>query len=231
MQEGQRGRGSGRHEALEDILAGLGNGSGENPMFADEEADAGRGSGSKGLGGLSRLQAALAKHPEKCALLADQRAWRMLGSDVSNTPWSMALYGQHHVKFGKLESHQRMWDMLAAFHALARQQEWAQLGMRITQCLKAVEQSVQHGGSWRVAWLHTGLPDSRGNVMGNTGLAHPSELALAVQVLKDQKALEDALKRAGQGGTGNEGLPGPDSRKTAKGKGKEKASPGPAESA
>eukprot|EP00971_Amphidinium_carterae_P338978 6476555-Amphidinium_carterae.3 len=220
LQEGARGRGAGRHEALEDILAGLGNGSGESPLLAEDDADAGRASGSKGLGGLSRLQAALTKHPEKTSLLADQRGWRMLGSDVSNTPWSMALDG--HIKFGKLESHQSMWDMLSAFHALARQQEWAQLGMRITQCLKAVEQSVQHGGSWRVAWLHSGLPDSRGNVMGNTGLAHPSELALAVQVLKDQTALENALKRTGQGGAGSEGLPGPEPRKTNKGKGKDK---------
>eukprot|EP00971_Amphidinium_carterae_P030467 599423-Amphidinium_carterae.1 len=85
-------------------------------------------------------------------------------------------------------------------HALARQGEWAQLGMRITQCLKATEQSVQHGGSWKVAWLHTGIADTRGNVLGNTGLAHPAELALAVQVLRDQKVLEDSLKKAGAGG-------------------------------
>eukprot|EP00971_Amphidinium_carterae_P051839 1020669-Amphidinium_carterae.1 len=93
----------------------------------------------------------------------------------------MQQYAQQHLKFGKLETHQRMWDMLSSFHALARQKDWSQLDMRITQCLKAVEQSVQHGGSWRIAWLHTGLFDSKGNVLGNTGLAHPSELALAVQ--------------------------------------------------
>eukprot|EP00971_Amphidinium_carterae_P309942 6159247-Amphidinium_carterae.5 len=231
LQDGQKGRGATRHDALEDILAGLGSGSGETSLLGEDDAEGGRSSGSKGLGGMTRLQAALARHPDKCSLMADQRAWRLLGSDVSNTPWSMALYGQQQLKFGKLESHQRMWDMLSSFHALARQQEWSQLGMRITQCLKAVEQSVQHGGSWRVAWLHTGLPDSRGNVMGNTGLAHPTELALAVQVLKDQKALEDALKRAGTGGGTPEGLPGPEPRKGRKGKGEGKAPSGPAEQA
>eukprot|EP00971_Amphidinium_carterae_P311504 6191126-Amphidinium_carterae.2 len=215
-----------KHETLEDLLWGIGRGgqadaAGGGLLDGGEES---RGPSSKGLGGMTRLQAMMAQHPERCSALADQRAWRSLGADVSQTPWSMQLYAQHHLRFGKLETHQRMWDMLASFHALARQREWAQLDMRITQCLKACEQSVQHGGSWKVAWLHTGLPDSRGNVLCNTGLAHPSELAMAVQVLKDQKALDEALKKAGTD-VGDPKAPpggssGPEQRKAGKAKGK-----------
>eukprot|EP00971_Amphidinium_carterae_P261553 5188806-Amphidinium_carterae.1 len=198
---GQRERG---HDTLEDILWGLGGTAdqGASGSAADDNWDETRGSSSKGLGGLTRLQAAMSRHPDRCSALADQRAWKMLGSDVSQTPWSMQLYAQQHIRFGRLETHQRMWDMLACFHSLARQRDWAQLDMRVTQCLKACEQSVQHGGSWKVAWLHTGIHDSRGNVLGNTGLAHPSELSLAVQVLKDQKALDEALKKSGAAGGG-----------------------------
>eukprot|EP00971_Amphidinium_carterae_P349169 6490879-Amphidinium_carterae.4 len=231
LQSGGRQHRDRGHDTLEDILWGLGGAGdqGASNLATDEGGDDSRGSSSKGLGGLTRLQAAMSRHPERCSALADQRAWKLLGSDISQTPWSMQLYAQQHIRFGRLETHQRMWDMLACFHSLARQRDWSQLDMKVTQCLKACEQSVQHGGSWKIAWLHTGIHDSRGNVLGNTGLAHPAELSLAVQVLKDQKALDEALRKAGAaGGMPNapDGVPSGPAQRKPKAKGKGEA-PGP----
>eukprot|EP00971_Amphidinium_carterae_P266248 5281208-Amphidinium_carterae.1 len=104
LQSPTRGARDPRHDTLEDILWGLGSQQEGAQSGLVENNEESRGCSSKGLGGLSRLQTAMSQHPERVSALADQRAWKLLGADITHTPWSMQQYAQQHLKFGKLES-------------------------------------------------------------------------------------------------------------------------------
>ena len=113
----------------------------------------------------------------------------------------MSLCGKQRIKFGRLEEHERFWEMLSSLHALHRSQQCDLLGARTGQFLKATQQSVNSNGSWRLAWLMTGLPDPRPRAgRAARGLSRPAEFAASVAYLRETEAFENALKRGGGGG-------------------------------
>eukprot|EP00971_Amphidinium_carterae_P279756 5553452-Amphidinium_carterae.1 len=72
---------------------------------------------------------------------------------------------------------------------------------RCCQFMKSLEQSIQHNGGWRAAWLLTGLPDPRpAPGVFQQGLSHSSELGLTAAYLKELKILEEASKKESEGG-------------------------------
>eukprot|EP00971_Amphidinium_carterae_P327122 6458298-Amphidinium_carterae.1 len=103
----------------------------------------------------------------------------------------MSLYGERHIRFGRLETHERAWQMLASLHSLSRTGQWTLLSAKLGQYLKALEQSVACGGAWTLAWPLTGLAPIRG---GGQGLAHHTEYAAGIAYLKDMSALNEAVK-------------------------------------
>eukprot|EP00971_Amphidinium_carterae_P258469 5130034-Amphidinium_carterae.1 len=68
--------------------------------------------------------------------------------------------------------------------------------------MKAVEQAAHQGGSWRLAWCLTNLPEPRPSNQLQYGLSTPAEVAASVQFLKDSKTVEELVRR--ETGTGGE---------------------------
>eukprot|EP00971_Amphidinium_carterae_P003408 67227-Amphidinium_carterae.1 len=77
---------------------------------------------------------------------------------------------------------------------------------------------VLHGGSWRVSWSLTGVPEPRPAGAGALyqGLSSAAELAASVQYVKDAHALEEIMRKQtgsaappSQGHGSTRGHPGP----------------------
>ena len=77
------------------------------------------------------LDRAIEREPLKWSAHVDTQAFTDLGCDATGMPWSMALCGRQRISFGRLESHERFWEMLSALHALHRSQQYDLLGARI----------------------------------------------------------------------------------------------------
>ena len=92
--------------------------------------------------------------------------------------------------------------MLSALHSLDRAGDHAQVSAKISQYLKAVEQSCLMKGDWRLAWMRTGLPEFHQDSVYRHGLSHPAEFAASISYLKEARILEDAVKQT-QSGYGN----------------------------
>eukprot|EP00971_Amphidinium_carterae_P057159 1130217-Amphidinium_carterae.1 len=127
--------------------------------------------------------------------MAESAAQKHIGADTSGLPWSMRLYGERTLHFtAKQETLQRTWAILCGLHERVRAQDWAGVEVQLMQSLKAVEAATRQG-SWRMAWHLTNLPDpcpSAGSPFN--GLSHPQEVASAIQIVREQKALEEALR-------------------------------------
>eukprot|EP00971_Amphidinium_carterae_P285719 5673079-Amphidinium_carterae.2 len=149
--------------------------------------------GARGAAAMAKIARSIERDPERWIQHLDLQAYRACGSEETGLPWSMALYGERHIRFGKLETHERAWHMLSSLHSLSRTGQWTLLSARLGQYLKALEQSVSCGGSWGLAWPLTGLAPLRG---GGQGLAHHSEYAAGIAYLKDMSALNDAMRKS-----------------------------------
>eukprot|EP00971_Amphidinium_carterae_P185339 3679994-Amphidinium_carterae.2 len=193
-------------ETLEEHLWGAGASSSRT------EADDTAVGGAKGQHHLLRLQRLQQTHPQQWSALTDMAASKAVGSDTTGLPWSMELYGRQRLSFSaRQQDLPRCWLMLCALHSLSRQGDYAALDLRITQFLKAVEQATLQNG-WSMAWLLTGLADPSPSQVGNSGLAHPQEMAAAVQQVKDRKTLQEALRKVDQE-QGSEGAGGNQNRR------------------
>eukprot|EP00971_Amphidinium_carterae_P147226 2917509-Amphidinium_carterae.1 len=150
---------------------------------------------TRGAEQLVKLARSIEQSPEKFIAQLDLAAAKACGALNTNLPWTMELYGERNIKFGRLEGHERTFAMLAHLHGLARSGQHALLSARIGQFLKATELAVQCGGAWKLAWLLTGLPEVRSQSasMLGRGLGMPSEYAATVSYLKDLHTLETAI--------------------------------------
>eukprot|EP00971_Amphidinium_carterae_P232376 4611291-Amphidinium_carterae.3 len=206
-------------KTLEDILYGA-------PGLVESDATGASSSGgltTKGSQTLLRLQRSQEQYPAAWANLTDERAIRELGSDQTGMPWSMQTYGQQRLVFPARHEHlHRMWTMLCHLHTLSRMGKHQEVDLAITQFLKSIEQATMANGSWKIAWSLTGLPDPVEK--STAGLTHPQELSAAIQHVKEQRTMEDLLRKAG----GNLGWPGQQNdsgaggQKKPKGKGDQK---------
>eukprot|EP00971_Amphidinium_carterae_P301282 5985953-Amphidinium_carterae.2 len=120
---------------------------------------------------------------------------RSLGTHVTGMPWSAQRYGTERIRFQRFPDLERMWCMLASLHSLHRSGQYDLIGARISQYLKCIEQTVCAGGSWKMSWTLTGLPDPRPGGGVHQGLATPAELAASMQWVKDTRAVDEILKK------------------------------------
>eukprot|EP00971_Amphidinium_carterae_P122873 2432217-Amphidinium_carterae.1 len=150
---------------------------------------------TRGAEQLVKLARSIEQSPEKFSAQLDIAAAKACGALHTNLPWTMELYAERNIKFGKLEGHERIFSMLAHLHGLARSGQHALLAARIGQFLKSTELAVQCGGAWKLAWLLTGLPEVRSQSasMLGRGLGMPAEYAATVSYLKDLHTLETAI--------------------------------------
>jgi len=113
----------------------------------------------------------------------------------------MSFYGERCVHFENVrqrehaEMFQKVWTMFSALHALDSSGQRELMGAKLRQCLKATEQAVAAGGSWRLAWLLTGLADPNPKNAPGIGLVHPAEFAAAASFVKEMEALENIAKK------------------------------------
>eukprot|EP00971_Amphidinium_carterae_P091285 1806783-Amphidinium_carterae.1 len=162
-------------------------------MAGETDLDALKLTGARGAATMARIARSVEKEPEKWIQHLDLQAYRACGSEQTGLPWSMSLCGERHIRFGRLETHERTWHMLASLHSLSRTGQWTLLSAKLGQYLKALEQSVACGGGWSLAWPLTGLAPIRG---GGQGLAHHTEYAAGIAYLKDMTALQEAIKKS-----------------------------------
>eukprot|EP00971_Amphidinium_carterae_P209106 4148420-Amphidinium_carterae.1 len=197
----ERISGKGGNADSEDVFADLLGGSDGPPSDGDRR--------TRGSEQLLKLARAIERSPEKFAAQLDIAAARACGALHTNLPWTMELYAERNIRFGRLEGHERVFAMLAHLHGLARSGQHALLAAKVGQFLKATELSVQCGGAWKLAWVLTGLPEVRSQSasMLGRGLGMPSEYAAIVSYLKDMATLETAILKTdeGQGGRGGHG--------------------------
>eukprot|EP00971_Amphidinium_carterae_P324575 6450858-Amphidinium_carterae.1 len=161
---------------------------------------------ARGAEQLMRLARAVERAPEKFAGQIDMAAAKACGAYYTRMPWSMELYAERCIRFNRLEGHERMFALLAHLHGLSRGGQHALVSARIGQFLKAVELSVQSGGSWKLAWHLTGLPEVRSqsaNMIGR-GLGLPAEYSATVAYVRDMNTIEQVMAKAeqNQGGQG-----------------------------
>eukprot|EP00971_Amphidinium_carterae_P170056 3369557-Amphidinium_carterae.1 len=152
-------------------------------------------SGAKGAAALMRLHQLIEKNPASWSAKFDRSMYVALGCDHTQMPWSANRYFAERVAFGRHVELERFAHMLCALHALHRTGQHELLGARVSQFLKAVEQTALHNGSWRISWSLTGLPEPRPSGALNQGLSCASELAASVQFLKDAKTIEELVRR------------------------------------
>eukprot|EP00971_Amphidinium_carterae_P034656 682216-Amphidinium_carterae.1 len=181
--------------SLEELLYGSGGMTGGHNL--GEEDFAKLLSGAKGSAALLKLSQAIEQEPRLWVNHFNETIWRALGSDVSGLPWSVQRYGQARVRWGRLECHERSFAMLASLHSLAMRQEWDLLSAKVCQYLKAVEQSAQMGGTWKVPWLLTGLQEPRPGQGFGRGLVHAAEVAAASAYVKEMRTLEESMAKEG----------------------------------
>ena len=86
-----------------------------------------------GAGNLLRLSRAIERDPDRWCQWFDSHVARKLNCHVTGLPWSLELYGQQKVRFGQLEHHQYMWQMVCCLHSLHRAGEHAQVGAKLGQ--------------------------------------------------------------------------------------------------
>eukprot|EP00971_Amphidinium_carterae_P220048 4368088-Amphidinium_carterae.2 len=198
-------------EALERIS---GKGSGEtDDVFAEFLGGDGSSSDSdrkaRGSEQLLKLAKAIERSPDRFSAQLDMAAAKACGAFHTNLPWTMEMYGERNIRFGRLEGHERLFAMLAHLHGLARAGQGPLMAARVGQFLKATELSIQCGGSWKLAWVLTGLPEVRShsaNMLGR-GLAMPAEYAATVSYMKDMATLETAIQKSDDT-PGGHGVPG-----------------------
>jgi len=183
---------------LDELLFGMG---GSTSGEAESGDPVGRLAGTKGAAGLFQLARAIESDPARWSAYCDSQAAVKCGATSTGLPWSMTLYGERCVHFDNVrqkemsETFHKFWVMLSALHALDCDGQHALLGARLRQFLKAVEQCVAAGGSWKLAWLLTGLPDPHPRNAPGVGLLHPSEFAAAASFVREMDALETIAKR------------------------------------
>eukprot|EP00971_Amphidinium_carterae_P331011 6464342-Amphidinium_carterae.1 len=181
---------AGGANSLEELLYGAGGMGMATGQGASEEDFAKLLSGAKGSAALLKLSQAIEQEPQLWVDHFNQTIWRALGSDVSGLPWSVQRYSQERVRWGRLETHERTFSMLACLHSLAMRQEWSLLTAKICQFLKATEQSAQMGGTWKIPWLLTGLQEPRPGQGFGRGLVHAAEVAAASAYVREMQTLE-----------------------------------------
>eukprot|EP00971_Amphidinium_carterae_P237666 4718202-Amphidinium_carterae.1 len=94
--------------------------------------------------------------------------------------------------FGKHADLERFAHLLCHLHPLHRTQlfELLKIGARISQYLKTVKQIVLDGGSWKVSWSLTGVPEPHPTGSLYQVLSSAAEVAASVQFPKDSKTIE-----------------------------------------
>eukprot|EP00971_Amphidinium_carterae_P257488 5111306-Amphidinium_carterae.1 len=162
-------------------------------FLTGDSVEVGGSSKSEGRGAASllKLSQAIERSPAKWVAQCDAAAQRALGCEGGQLPWSMEWYGERCVTF-KSEHLERMWSMLASLHGLLRRGQTDLVAAKVCQYLKACELCTQCGGSWRIAWSITSLPEVRSTAARQVGvgLGHPAEYVAAISWLKDQQAIE-----------------------------------------
>jgi len=192
---GNRQSRSSSEPTLEEMLYGFG------PSDSDGNDPVGKIAGSRGAAGLLQLARAIEADPTKWSAYCDRQAAAGCGALTSGLPWSMSLYGERCVKFNNVqpkergEDYLRFWEMFAALHALHSAGQHELLGAKLRQFLKSIEQAAQARGSWRLAWLMTGLPDPLPQGTPGTGLLHPAELAAAAGYVREMDTLEGIARK------------------------------------
>eukprot|EP00971_Amphidinium_carterae_P214965 4266026-Amphidinium_carterae.1 len=158
-------------------------------------------SGVRGVYGPQRIMQSIEQQPLRWCTLCDEAMARSLGTHTSGMPWSAARYGAERIRFQRFPELERFWCMMACLHALHRAGQYDLMGARVSQFLKSIEQTVCAGGSWRMSWTLTGLPDPRPGGGVHQGLATPAEIAASMQWVKDTRAVDEIIKKElGQGG-------------------------------
>eukprot|EP00971_Amphidinium_carterae_P352298 6492534-Amphidinium_carterae.2 len=152
-------------------------------------------SGARGAAAMYRLHQHIEQNPSAWSARLDQAMFQALGCQHTGMPWSASRYFQERVSFGRHSDLERFAHLLCHLHALHRTQQVDLLGARISQYLKALEQTVLHGGSWRVSWALTGVPEPHPTGALHQGLSSAAELAASVQYMKDAKTIEDLVKK------------------------------------
>eukprot|EP00971_Amphidinium_carterae_P330700 6463869-Amphidinium_carterae.1 len=197
-------------ETLEDLLLG---------SSKDEEDASKLGASSRGSTNLTRWHMQVERNPELFIEMFNSQVVKALGADITGAPWSVQQYASTRVQFKRLDTHEKAFYMLAALHSHGMRGEHTLALAKTCQFMKALEQSTQQNGSWKSAWLLTGLPDPRPPPGGyQQGLSHSAELGLTAAYLKELKLLEEAAKKESDGSA--TGAPGGDRpRKGGGGKG------------
>jgi len=142
---------------LDELLFGLG-----PPGDPDASDPVGKLAGTRGAAGLVQLARAIESGRSACC---DAQAVIKCGATTTGIPWPVAFYGERYVRFESVrqreqaEIYQKVWAIFSALHALDASGQTDLMGAKLRQCLKAIEQAVAAGGSWRLARLLTGLPD------------------------------------------------------------------------
>eukprot|EP00971_Amphidinium_carterae_P193762 3844705-Amphidinium_carterae.1 len=185
--ESLTGRNSREPETLEDLLLGSGR---------DEEDASKLGSTSKGTTNLTRWHTQIERNPALFVETFNTQVIKTLGVDITGARWSLQQYAATRINFRRLDTHEKSFYMMAALHSHMMRGEHALALAKVCQFMKALEQSVQQDGSWKSAWLLSGLPDPRPPPGGyQQGLSHSAELGLTAAYLKELKLLEEAAKK------------------------------------
>jgi len=181
---------------LDELLFGLG-----PPGDPDASDPVGKLAGTRGAAGLVQLARAIESDPGRWSAYCDAQAAIKCGATTTGMPWSMAFYGERCVRFENVrqreqaEIFQKVWVMFSALHALDASGQTDLMGAKLRQCLKAIEQAVAAGGSWKLAWLLTGLPDPNPRNAPGVGLVHPAEFAAAASFVREMDTLENIARR------------------------------------
>lgn len=132
---------------------------------------------------------------EKGKLIAKEH-WEQCRSRYGEDgmPFSMKLCGQQAFKEefkGRSVLH-RVWEMLAAEHAMLFSGRWEQALAQNVQNLKATVRALKAGGLWKGAWELTYLPDLHETECG----VSTKENASLAKYLKEKAAMEKLLAEA-----------------------------------
>ena len=138
-------------------------------------------------------------HPEKWNEAFDLAIWGALGADITGSAWSLQAYGDAKIPWTPQQDDlRRFFAMLASLHSLHRSGQHALIGARVAQYPKAVKILSRCKGSWAMAWPMTDLPEPIPRQAGlHETSAHPAEYAAVSAYVREQRALEEALRRGG----------------------------------
>ena len=109
-------------------------------------------------------------------------------------PFSMRIYGQRalHKEFVGHAVLHRVWEMLAAEHALFKSGQPERAYAQNVQNLKATARSLRQAGLWKGAWELTYLPE----LSENDGGVSMEEDATLARYMKEKAAMEKLLAEA-----------------------------------